>query len=76
LRTRIRVTSSLTALVTAVLDASFELRVLREYPFSNGDRVYASLIEAPGRRGIFPDGAIAMPLTFGLVAKKVTRAGI
>lgn len=59
---------SVADVVQAVLDAGLRLETLREYPYSNGARLFDGMIEAPGRRFRFAEGAL--PLMFGLSARR------
>lgn len=43
---------------------------LREYPYTNGWRPFANMVELSGRRQGLPPGFPVMPLMFGLVAMK------
>jgi SAM-dependent methyltransferase len=56
--------------VQALIDAGLRIDVLREWPYSNGWKPLAEMRSEPGRRWRLPDGVPAMPLMFGLVARK------
>jgi SAM-dependent methyltransferase len=56
------------AIVTALAKAGFHVDELREYPYVNGCRVNASLVESEGRRWVWPAGVARIPLMFGLRA--------
>lgn len=56
--------------VSAVLDAGLELETLREYPFSNGYKMYDDLVEKEHRRWYLPAGVPRLPLMFGLTARR------
>lgn len=56
--------------VTAVLEAGLELTDLREWPFSNGARMFRDMRSAPGRRFFPPKSAPQLPQLFGLVARR------
>jgi SAM-dependent methyltransferase len=61
---------SMSELITSVLDAGFELRAFREYPYANGARMLPALEAVGARRWGFPAGAPSLPLMFGLVAER------
>jgi SAM-dependent methyltransferase len=56
--------------VQAVIDAGLRMDVLREWPYSNGWKPSDEMTAMPGRRWRLPDGVPALPLMFGLVARK------
>lgn len=56
--------------LTAVLDAGLALEQVREYRHANGCRLYADMRALPGRRFAMPEGAMDLPLMFGLRARK------
>jgi SAM-dependent methyltransferase len=56
------------AIVTALAKAGMHIDELREYPYANGCRVNASLVESHGRRWVWPPGVARLPLMFGLRA--------
>jgi SAM-dependent methyltransferase len=60
-------------LVTALLGAGLVLEALREYPYSNGARLFSGMREVPGRRMLPPEGIPHLPLMFGLSARKPRR---
>lgn len=57
--------------VTAVVGAGMEVEVLREYPYSNGEKNFAGMREAPGRRMFPPDGVPSVPLMYGVSAARI-----
>jgi SAM-dependent methyltransferase len=57
-------------IVTAIVDSGLDLRALREYPWANGWKMYDVMVEAPGRRWVFPEGMPTMPLMYGLLSVK------
>ena len=57
-------------ILQAVLDAGLMLEKVREYPYSNGCRLFEGMRPLPGRRWEMPEGQVAMPLMFGLAARK------
>jgi hypothetical protein len=61
---------TLADIVTAVASSGLVVERLEEYPFLNGVRSIASLIEREGRRLYPPDGIAALPLMFGLRARR------
>lgn len=56
--------------VTALSRAGLMLTVLREYPYSNGERPFANMREGEGRRMLPPANIPAIPLMYGLAAHK------
>lgn len=58
--------------LTAMIGAGLAITTVREYPYANGCRINAALVEREGRRFTPPDGAPDLPLMFGVVA---TRPG-
>jgi SAM-dependent methyltransferase len=56
--------------VQALIDAGLTIQILREWPYSNGWKVYERMQPAPGRRWRLPADVPAFPLMFGLVARK------
>ncbi len=61
-------------IVTAVLEAGLVVEVFREYPYTNGDPLYETMKDLPGRRKTTPEGMPNLPLMLGLVARKPERA--
>jgi SAM-dependent methyltransferase len=61
-------------LLTAVLEAGLVLEVFREYPYINGDPMYETMKDLPGRRKTTPEGMPNLPLMFGLVARRPERS--
>ena len=60
----------LAQIVEALLRAGLLLETLREYPYANGCRTHASLVPAPGRRWVWPEGMARTPLMFALSARR------
>ncbi|CAN5676373.1 MAG: class I SAM-dependent methyltransferase [Actinomycetota bacterium] len=60
--------------VSAVAGAGMAVEALEEYPYSNGERNFAGMRELPGRRMFPPEGAPAVPLMYGLSARKTSSA--
>ena len=56
--------------VGALLEAGMVLESLREYPYANGCAFFEGMRPLPGRRWAPPEGTPAMPLMFGLAARK------
>jgi len=56
--------------VTALVDAGLVLETLREYPYTNGWKVFEGMRAAPGRRFRTPEGIPDLPLMFAVVARK------
>ena len=61
---------TLSDVIQALVDAGLSLETFDEYPFSNGWRMFDSLVRVDERRWGFPDGQPNLPLMFGL---KVTK---
>ena len=59
--------------VTALADAGLRIAALEEYPYSNGERLFARMRELPGRRMFPPEDVPAVPLMYGISAEKVAR---
>jgi len=57
-------------LVTALLAAGLALIALHEYPYANGARLFEGMREGPGKRTYPPEGTPALPLMFGVVARR------
>ena len=60
----------LAQVVESLLRAGLTLETLREYPFANGCRTHEALVEAPGKRWVWPQGIARTPLMFGLSVRK------
>jgi SAM-dependent methyltransferase len=56
--------------VSALAEAGLRLRTLREYPYVNGERPFARMRPAPGRRWLPPADLPPIPLMYGLMAEK------
>lgn len=56
-------------IVTALLDAGLQMKVLKEYPFANGDKLFNEMENAE-HRWFFPDNQPNMPLMYAVVAEK------
>jgi SAM-dependent methyltransferase len=55
--------------IQAVADAGLRVETFREYPYSNGCKLFEGMQKLDGRRFGMPAGMPAMPLMFGLVAR-------
>jgi hypothetical protein len=55
-------------IVSAVAAAGLVVEILREYPYSNGCRFFASMFEQPGRRWTMPRPS--PPLMFALACRR------
>lgn len=62
---------SIAEVVTALMDAGLTLKVLREFPYSNGWRPFEGMQEQPGRRWIEPPSTPNLPLMYALKMEKV-----
>jgi len=56
--------------VTALSGAGLRIVTLEEYPFCNGERLFARMRELPGRRMLPPEDMPAVPLMYGISAEK------
>jgi SAM-dependent methyltransferase len=56
--------------VTVLTGVGLRILVLKEYPYSNGERHFAGMRELPGRRMIPPEDVPTVPLMYGICAKK------
>ena len=56
--------------VTALAEAGLRITVLKEYPYSNGERHFAGMRELSGRRMFPPEGVPAVPLMYGISAER------
>ncbi len=54
----------------AVLRSGLALEQVREYPYTNGCKIFDAMRPLPGRRFELPEDAPSMPLMFGFVARK------
>jgi SAM-dependent methyltransferase len=60
-------------IVTALAEAGLRITVLKEYPYSNGERLFAGMRELPGGQMVPPEDVSAVPLMYGISAEKVGR---
>lgn len=58
------------SMVQAVVDAGLHIRTMREYPYTNGCKVFEGMQRIDGNRYTVPEGDPAMPLMLGLVAQR------
>lgn len=56
--------------IQAVVDAGLQIEIFREYPYSNGCKLFDGMSKLEGRRYGMPEGMPAMPLMFGMVARR------
>ena len=56
--------------VTALAGAGLTIEVLREYTYVNGERPFEDMRELPGRRMVPPEDRPAIPLMYGIAARK------
>jgi SAM-dependent methyltransferase len=61
---------TLSEIVTAVIEAGLTLRVLKEYPYANGAKLFEGMEEKAGGRVYPPAKVPSLPLMYGLVAEK------
>ncbi|MBW4608821.1 MAG: class I SAM-dependent methyltransferase [Hassallia sp. WJT32-NPBG1] len=58
-------------IVTALLEAGLIVEVLKEYPYSNGCKLFERMREASGRRMFSPLDVPNVPLMYGIVARSL-----
>jgi SAM-dependent methyltransferase len=56
--------------VTALLEAGLILEVLKEYPYTNGCKIFERMHETPGRRMVPPEDVPNLPLMYAIAARK------
>lgn len=56
--------------VTALLEAGLILEVLKEYPHTNGCKIFERMRETPGRRMVPPEDVPNLPLMYAIAARK------
>lgn len=56
--------------VQALVSAGLELREFREYPYTNGAKLWAEMRELPGGRMAPPEHMPSLPLMYSVVAEK------
>ena len=59
----------------ALIDAGLNIEVTREYPYSNGAKLFEDLVEVEGHRFTRPEEKPNLPLMWGVVAQKIEIAG-
>ncbi len=59
-------------IVTALAQAGLRIEELREYPYSNGAKLFTEMQEMPGKRMYPPADHPSLPLMYGLVATRNT----
>lgn len=57
-------------IVTALLDAGLTITTLREYPYSNGAKMFERMREMPGKHMVLPEDKPNLPLMLGVVARR------
>ena len=57
-------------IITVLLQAGLTLEVLKEYPYSNGCKLFDNMREETGRRTYPPENIPNVPLMYGVVARK------
>jgi SAM-dependent methyltransferase len=55
-------------IVTALIEAGLRITALREYPHSNGAKLFDDMRELPGKRMVPPEGTPSLPMMYGIVA--------
>ena len=61
---------TLGAIVDAVARAGLVIEQLPEYPYSNGCKFFSTMVDLGQRRWGMPPGAPAVPLMYGLSARR------
>jgi SAM-dependent methyltransferase len=56
--------------VDAIAGAGLIVETLREWPYSNGCRLFGGMVPIGGRRWAMPEGAPRIPLLYGLAARR------
>jgi hypothetical protein len=56
--------------IQALIDGGLRLRSFREYPFTNGAKLWDDMRELPGGRMLPPERLPSLPLMYSLVAEK------
>lgn len=56
--------------MNSLAQSGLVLECVREYPFANGCRVHPGLVQAEGRRWVWPSGMPRTPLMFGVSFRK------
>lgn len=57
-------------IITAILQTGLTLKTFREYPYSNGCKLFERMQETPDRRIFPPEDIPNLPLMYGIVAQK------
>ncbi len=57
-------------IITVLLQAGLTLEMLKEYPYSNGCKLFDNMREEAGRRMYPPENVPNVPLMYGIVARK------
>jgi SAM-dependent methyltransferase len=57
-------------IIQALVDAGLQLRSFREYPYTNGAKLWRDMRESPGGRMLPPDTLPSLPLMYSVVAGK------
>lgn len=60
----------ITDIITAILQAGLTLRVFKEYPYSNGCKLFERMRETADRRTFPPEDVPNLPLMYSIVAQK------
>ncbi len=56
--------------ITALAAAGLRIAVLKEFPYTNGERPFSGMRESSGRRMFPPESVPAVPLMYGISAEK------
>lgn len=63
-------TWAISDVIQALLDGGLQLRSFREYPYSNGAKLWGEMRELPGGRMAPPEHLPSLPLMYSVVAEK------
>ena len=58
------------SVLNALIQGGLQLESFQEYAHSNGDKTISTLVEAPGRRWVWPEGAVRLPLMYSVTARR------
>jgi SAM-dependent methyltransferase len=61
---------NISEVITAFLEAGMTLEAFKEYPYSNGGRLFPGMKEGEGNRFYPPETTPSLPLMYGLAARK------
>ena len=62
-------------IVSALTAAGLQIDAMKEYPYSNGCKLFDGMVEQPGRRYGLPEGVASLPLMLGIRARRTLGTG-